>query len=140
MVPYGPRLTSALVALLVPVIATGSFLAYWQGSAHQRAAADTRADGSGTSRQIGTADTTGAVRPELSPAAQAAPHSREVSDLVARYFTAINRLDYDAWLTTVTTAQSQRNRESWRYDYQTTQDVDIYISDIAPGDPVTVRI
>lgn len=145
MIPYGRRLTGLLTLLLALILAGGTGLAYWQGGAQARAAGPVpgtpdEQDGvipHGTSPTMGPS---GAVVPELSPSAGAAPHSREVSDLVARYFTAINRLDYDAWLTTVTTAQSQRDRDSWEHDYSTTTDYDVYISDIAEGDPITVRM
>lgn len=76
----------------------------------------------------------------LSPSAEASPHAREITDLLSRYFTSINRHDYDAWLTTVSTAQAKRDRDSWTTDYSTTYDHDIYVSDITDGDPMTVRM
>lgn len=88
-----------------------------------------------------TAPTTaGPVAVKLSPSAQATPHARDIADLISRYFTAINRHDYDAWLATVTTAQSQRDRDNWTVDYSTTKDSDVYISDITAGKPLTVRM
>ncbi len=76
----------------------------------------------------------------LSASAEAAPHAQEVRDLISRYFTAINRHDYDAWLSTVSTSQAKRSRDNWVNDYQTTHDSNVYISDIYPGDPLTVRM
>ncbi len=76
----------------------------------------------------------------LSASAEDSANAQQVRDLLQRYFTAINNHDYDAWLATVTTAQSQRSRESWMADYRTTRDSDVYVSDINDGDPLTVRM
>lgn len=66
----------------------------------------------------------------FSPRAAAWPTAEEIGTLLQRYFASINNLDYDAWLTTVSTSQALRDRSSWMHDYSTTTDVDIYISDI----------
>lgn len=76
----------------------------------------------------------------LSPAAEASPYGQAVHDLLARYFAAINRRDYDAWLTTVSTSQATRNQDEWTDSYRTTRDSDIYVSDIYPGKPLRVRL
>jgi hypothetical protein len=153
MVPYGRRLTSALVVALVIVALTGAGLAYLarpqralagvgqaadlpQGSV-SRTASTTPAPGSSTSASDKPPRS---VVVSLSPSAENAPQARDVADLIQRYFSAINRHDYDSWLTTVTTAQARRDRDTWTDDYSTTHDSDIYVSDITPGDPLTVRM
>lgn len=163
--PYGRRLTIALVVALLVITATGAGLAYLvgrdiaiggvamvDGTAPGGSAsttvtpstdhgAATTAPGSTTSGAAsGTVAPTGPVTVTLSPSAEAAPQARDIADLIMRYFNSINRHDYDAWLTTVTTAQARRDRDSWTTDYSTTQDSDIYISDINQGDPLTVRM
>lgn len=168
MVPYGPpygrRLTLALVVVLVVIALSGAGLAYLvghdQGVAGHGTAAGTPSAGTAsttvTSQTTGGATTAttsidagavpgtdaadGPVDVTLSPSAEGAPQARDVTDLIARYFGAINRHDYDAWLTTVTTAQARRDRDSWTNDYSTTHDSDVYISDITQGDPLTVRM
>ncbi|MBN9609480.1 MAG: hypothetical protein J0I11_09195 [Actinobacteria bacterium] len=96
-----------------------------------------------TDRTTGTADPSaskGPVAVGLSPRAESTPQARDVTDLISRYFTAINGHDYDAWLSTVTTAQAKRDRDDWTRDYSTTRDSDVYISDITAGNPLTVRM
>ncbi len=85
-------------------------------------------------------DSKGPVSVGLSPRAEGTPHARDIADLISRYFTAINGHDYDAWLSTVTTAQAKRDRDDWTRDYSTTRDSDVYISDITAGNPLTVRM
>ncbi len=158
--PYGRRLTLALVALLVVIAVTGAALAYLVGRDHgieglakaggtlpSRVASitvttPTTADATSATATggAGTGAVGGPVNVTLSPSAEAAPQARDVTDLIVRYFSAINRHDYDAWLTTVTTAQARRDRDSWTTDYSTTHDSDIYISDITQGAPLTVRM
>lgn len=87
-----------------------------------------------------TSDAAAPVSVGLSPSAETSPVAQDVADLISRYFTAINRHDYDAWLTTVSTAQAKRDRDDWTTDYSTTRDSDIYISDITAGKPLTVRM
>jgi hypothetical protein len=82
----------------------------------------------------------GSVQVPLSPSAEGSPHAAEISGLIRRYFTAINRHDYDAWLATVSTAQAKQTYEKWIAGYKTTRDSDIYVSDINEGDPITVRM
>ncbi|MEO7126650.1 MAG: hypothetical protein ABI382_07230 [Nakamurella sp.] len=158
MAPYGRRLTLALIVALVVVVLSGGGLAYLAGhhrgvagkgiaAAHTEppdaAVADT-VDGQPTDVAATTGtdalSPVGPVNVALSPSAENAPDARDVADLVARYFSAINRRDYDAWLTTVTTAQALRDRDSWNIDYSTTRDSDVYISDIMPGHPLTLRM
>jgi hypothetical protein len=76
----------------------------------------------------------------MSPRALTSARAQEVGDLLQRYFGAINRHDYDAWLTTVSRSQATRGRDDWVNDYQTTKDTDIYVSDIQDGNPLTVRM
>jgi hypothetical protein len=155
--PYGRRLTLALTVAVVVIAVTGAGIAYAVG--HGRGieghgvAAGTPTSGSasttvtspvpgGVAGTPSTApiDADGPVSVTLSPSAEGAPQARDVADLIARYFGAINRHDYDAWLATVTTGQARRDRDSWTVDYSTTHDSDIYISDINQGDPLTVRM
>jgi hypothetical protein len=83
----------------------------------------------------------GALPPiKMSPRALSSPRAQEVADLLQRYFGAINRHDYDAWLTTVSRSQATRDPEIWAKDYQTTRDTDIYVSDIQAGNPLLVRM
>lgn len=162
--PYGRRLTLALVATLVVIASTGAALAYLvgrdrgidglaraggtlpPGAASITVTTPTTADATsatatgGAGAAPGTETAGGPVDVTLSPSAEAAPQARDVTDLIVRYFSAINRHDYDAWLTTVTTAQARRDRDSWTTDYSTTHDSDIYISDITLGAPLTVRM
>jgi hypothetical protein len=163
--PYGRRLTIALVVALVVIVAAGAGLAYLvgrdrgieglakaggtppAGSASTTVTTPTAADATSATTAVepagstsGSEDADGPVDVTLSPSAEAAPQARDVTDLIVRYFNAINRHDYDAWLTTVTTAQARRDRDSWTTDYSTTRDSDIYISDITQGDPLTVRM
>lgn len=164
--PYGRRLTLALVVALVVIAATGAGLAHLVGRDRgvqglatvdgtpapgatstavtpptSDGAANTAAESSAPSGSQSPAGAVGGpVDVTLSPSAEAAPQARDVTDLIVRYFSAINRHDYDAWLTTVTTAQARRDRDSWTTDYSTTHDSDIYISDITQGDPLTVRM
>lgn len=157
MVPYGRRLTSALVVALVVVALTGVGLAYLVRAPRALAGTGTMATGTPLDHALASSTSAGAsahagastsaTRPEsgpvtisLSPSAENAPHARDIADLIQRYFGAINRHDYDSWLTTVTTAQARRDRDSWTDDYSTTHDTDIYVSDITPGDPMTVRM
>jgi hypothetical protein len=76
----------------------------------------------------------------MSPRALTSARAQEVGDLLQRYFGAINRHDYDAWLTTVSRSQATRGRDDWVNDYRTTKDTDIYVSDIQDGNPLTVRM
>lgn len=76
----------------------------------------------------------------VSARAAASPHAQEIVGLLQRYFTAINRHDYDAWLATVSTSQAKQTYEKWSKGYETTRDSDIYVSDINPGKPLTVRM
>lgn len=162
MIPYGRRLTLALVVALVVIVLSGSGLAYLIGRGHLARADQTAAGaanpavtvsapphttaGSSAAGSSGPAassegrDASGPVTVELSPSAENAPHARDVADLIARFFGSINRHDYDSWLTTVTTSQARRDRDSWTVDYSTTRDSDIYVSDITPGKPMTVRM
>lgn len=125
------------------------------GGASGVATTDTPSAGTGGSDGVGSSgggaaagsstgsDAPGADEPvavDLSPSAETSPNAQDVADLVSRYFTAINRHDYDAWLTTVSTAQAKRDRDDWTKDYSTTSDSDIYISDITAGKPMTVRM
>jgi recombinational DNA repair protein RecR len=80
------------------------------------------------------------VQVTLSPSAEASPHAAEITGLIRRYFTAINRHDYEAWLATVSTAQAKQTELKWIKGYQSTHDSNIYISDINEGDPITVRM
>jgi hypothetical protein len=77
---------------------------------------------------------------EMSPRALSSPRAQEVADLLQRYFDAINRHDYDAWLTTVSRSQATRDPDDWARDYKTTRDTDIYVSDIQDGNPLLVRM
>lgn len=158
MASYGRRLTLAFVVALVVIALSGAGLAYLAG--HDRgvvgkgipavvpASAGASASESGNSLPADAAATTGSetmsplgpVTIAMSPSAENVPHARDIADLIARYFSAINQHDYDSWLTTVTTAQALRDRDSWTIDYSTTRDSDVYISDITPGDPLTVRM
>jgi hypothetical protein len=155
-------LTIALVVALVVITAIGTGLAYVVGrdaAIEGVATVDGTAPGGSASTTVipstdqgaattapgaatpGSASgTAGPVTVTLSPSAEAAPQARDITDLIVRYFNSINRHDYDAWLTTVTTAQARRDRDSWTTDYSTTQDSDIYISDINQGEPLTVRM
>ena len=99
-----------------------------------------KASASGSSGATGTAEANEPVAVTLSPSAETSPHAQDVADLISRYFTSINRRDYDAWLTTVSTAQAKRDREDWTTNYSTTHDSAVYISDITVGTPVTVRM
>jgi hypothetical protein len=76
----------------------------------------------------------------MSPRVLTSARAQEVGDLLQRYFGAINRHDYDAWLTTVSRSQATRGRDDWVNDYRTTKDTDIYVSDIQDGNPLTVRM
>lgn len=76
----------------------------------------------------------------LSQEAAASPLAGEISDLLMRYFTAINRHDYDAWLTTVSTSQATRDRDDWDVGYSTTYDSDIQLAAIKPGKPAVVML
>lgn len=160
MIAYGRRLTVALSALLVIAAATGAGVAYSIGHgsiAGTGVAADGAGDPAGSSTSLpdksgATASTRDGVSSStatsagdrvavaLSPSAENSLYAAEVVDLIERYFTAINRGDYDAWLATVSTGQSKRDRDSWTTDYSTTRDSDVYVSDITPGDPLTVRM
>lgn len=165
MVPYGRRLTLALIALLVVISVSGAGFAYLIGSdtivtGHGMIAGETGSTPTSQSRATETrpAAARNSVIPDDKPAASAqppiggpivvalapsaanTPHARSVADLISRYFTAINNHDYDAWLATVTTAQAKRDRDSWTRDYSTTRDSEVYISDLTPGDPMTVRM
>lgn len=83
----------------------------------------------------------GPVAVTLSASAEASPDAQPVEDLLTRYYTAINRHDYDAWLTTVSTSQAKRNRDDWTEGYSTTRDSDVYVSDIyTKGSNLLVRI
>jgi hypothetical protein len=76
----------------------------------------------------------------LSPQAQASPYGQAVADLLSRYFTAINRHDYDAWLTTVSTSQAKRDPGNWTDQYSTTHDSDIQLVQVLPGKPLLVQL
>lgn len=76
----------------------------------------------------------------MSPRALSSVRSQEVADLLQRFFGAINRHDYDAWLTTVSRSQATRDRDEWSKSYSTTRDTDIYVSDIRDGNPLIVRM
>ncbi len=164
------RLTLTLAGVLVALLVIGAGAAFAVGRAQRLGAAggsppssnaggtaspsDTAPGGSGTDGNSPGSTTTrlvpspgrsatpsgDPVRVTLSPRAAASPNAREVADLLERYFTAINRNDYDAWLSTVSTAQAKRDRDDWTKDYSTTHDSDVYISDIIPGKPLTVRM
>lgn len=157
MAHYGRRLTLTLVAALIVITLSGGGLAYLVG--HQRAVpgtgvaadhqprtttqspAEPTAGAQPAGETVSSADSdSGPVQVALSPSAENAAQARDVADVIARYFGAINRHDYDAWLSTVTTGQARRDRDSWTIDYSTTHDSDVYISDITPGDPLTVRM
>jgi hypothetical protein len=151
--PYGRSLTLALTIAVVVIALTGAGLAYAVGNNRgiqgHGVAGGTPTPGRASTRvttQSGTATATsapganGPVAVTLSPSAEGAPQAREVADLIARYFGAINRHDYDAWLATVTTGQARRDRDNWTTDYSTTRDSNIYISDINQGVPLTVRM
>lgn len=156
MAPYGRRLTLVLVAVLIATGLSGAALAYLighrsvagnatvaGGSEHPGAEATPPPSAGGPSHSSAAAAPESAVGPvsvNLSPSAENAPQARDVADLIARYFGAINRNDYDAWLATVTTEQARRDRDTWTLDYSTTHDSDVYVSDITPGDPLTVRM
>lgn len=153
----GRPLTLALVAALIALLVLGASAAYAIGHsgglAGQPLGADqpsgappspseTTTTDSVTSGEVtqSSADPQAPLVVTLSPSAEASPNAVEITDLLSRYFTSINRHDYDAWLTTVSTAQAKRDRDSWTTDYSTTYDSDIYVSDITAGDPMTVRI
>lgn len=153
MSEYGSRVTAVLAAVLVLILAGGAATAYSVGRAQQGAdqSNGTGDTDTGTPDHViaddpdhdttaaPTSDAPTSVVVRMSASAEASPHAAEVRQLIHRYFTAINRGNYDAWLTTVTTAQAQRDRDRWLRDYSTTHDTDIYISDIYQ-DPLTVRM
>lgn len=151
-------LTAALVVIIVILLAGSAGVAVFvgkssaeQGSAVPPTSGDAADGATGAGSVINSpspsaddadnpVDHHAAVTVALSPSAEAVPRAQEIADLLSRYFTAINRHDYDAWLTTVSTAQAKRDRDSWTVDYSTTYDDDIYISDIEKGDPTAVRM
>lgn len=166
MIPYSRYLTVALSVTLVVLVLAGSAAAYSLGQ-HRSApgttgtaiagdeiaspntdSLETNTGAGGPETELGSAtsatstaeDAAGPAFVTLSPSAQKSPYATDIADLISRYFTAINRHDYDAWLTTVTTAQAKRDRDNWTHDYSTTHDSDIYISDITVGEVLTVRM
>lgn len=157
MIAHSRHLTAALVAALAVLLSSGAVAAYavGHGAIAGTGVVDVASGGSttgaattateatsatGAPTDATTAPDGGPVEVTLSPSAENSRYATAVTDLISRYFTAINRGDYDAWLATVSTGQAKRDRDSWTVDYSTTQDSEIYISDITPGDPLTVRM
>lgn len=74
---------------------------------------------------------------EVSSDAWAYSSGQAVSDVLSRYFQAINQKDYAAWTRTVTPAVAAQHPEAaWRKGYATTQDGTIRLSridEVGPG-------
>lgn len=56
------------------------------------------------------------------------PHSRAVRSTLQRYFDAINKGDYDQWLSAVTPDRAEeKTRLRWQHEYRSTKDGDIMV-------------
>ena len=155
------RLTVILVGVLAAVVIVGASAAFTLGRNHDIAGDGTTESGSLPPSSSGpsTGETTSTSAPPplttpgevtsgaagldvtLSAEAQTSPHAEAVQGLLARYFAAINGHDYPAWKAAVTADQSANwSEDAWQRAYASTNDSNVYISDITDGTPMSVRI
>ena len=143
------RLTVTLIGILAAVMVIGAGIAFGIGRAQHVVGEGSTGDGttsresttSGSHADVVTSPAPGGVDVGLSAEAQSSPHAAAVQNLLSRYFAAINSHDFAAWSQTVTPAQSAGvDQQSWEQAYRSTEDSDIYVSDITDEAPMSVRI
>lgn len=124
----GRRLTMVLTIVLIVVLGGGASAAWALGRTRPAAVPAGYAAGP-------TGDETVAV----SAAAAQHPRAEAIRDTLQTYFDAINRRDFQAWLTVVGPDQAANQSEAdWAHAYGTTVDSNLMIAEIG-DDPLRVR-
>ncbi|GAA1239686.1 hypothetical protein GCM10009676_25520 [Prauserella halophila] len=85
----------------------------------------------------------GPARVRLTGDAAAHPNAQDVRAVLQDYFDAINRRDYDLWVTTVVAERAALQREQeWRANYRSTRDgsIRVYRIEAAPDGGLTVLL
>ncbi len=125
----GGRLTTALTVVLLVVLGIGASAAWAVGKTR------------GTPMPAGySAGPTGDDSVQLSGTAQQHPRADDVRQTLQRYFDAINRRDFDAWLASVAPDQSaNQTGDEWRHEYSTTVDSNLVVAAIE-DEPLRARL
>ena len=125
----GRRLTMVLTVVLVVVVGGGASAAWALGKTRTAPMPDGYAAGPSADASV-----------LLSAGAEQHPRAADVQQTLQRYFDAINRRDFQAWLTVVGPDQSVgQTEQDWSHAYSTTVDSNLVIADIA-DDPLRVRL
>jgi hypothetical protein len=83
----------------------------------------------------------GSTAVSLAADAADSPSAAQVQDLLTRHFSAINDLDYAAWVATVTPARAKdQTQDAWLQGYRSSRDSNVTITAIDPVDPQTVTV
>ncbi|MCR3719186.1 MULTISPECIES: hypothetical protein [Prauserella salsuginis group] len=135
-----------LVPVLVAVVALtvgGGLVArevYQSPSRTSRPAAPAT---SAAPNSVEPADQPGPTRVQLTSDAAAHPDAKVVRGVLQNYFDAINRRDYDLWVTTVVAERAAlQSEQEWRENYRSTQDgsIRVYRIEAAPDDGLTALL
>ena len=125
----GRRLTMVLTVVLLVVVGGGASVAWAVGKTRTASMPDGYTPGPSADESV-----------LLSASAGRHPRADEVQQTLQRYFDAINRRDFQAWLTVVGPDQSvSQTAQDWSHGYSTTVDSNLVIADIA-DDPLRVRL
>ena len=125
----GRRLTMVLTIVLIVVVGGGASAAWALGKTRPASMPDGYAAGPSEDESV-----------LVSSAAGLHPRSGDVQQTLQTYFDAINRRDFQAWLTVVGPDQSvHQTSQDWSHAYSTTVDSNLVIADIA-DDPLRVRL
>lgn len=125
----GRRLTMVLTIVLLVVVGGGASAAWALGKTRPATTPVGYAAGPTADESV-----------QLSDAAGRHPRAEDVRRTLQRYFDAINRRDFDAWLKVVGPDQAVIQTEpDWSHAYSTTVDSNLVIADIA-DDPLRVRL
>ena len=125
----GRRLTMVLTIVLLVVLGGGASAAWALGRTR------------GTPMPAGySAGPTVDETVQLSGTAHEHPRAADVQLTLQRYFDAINRRDFDAWLTSVAADQSvNQTADEWSHEYSTTVDSNLVVATIQ-DDPLRARL
>lgn len=89
------------------------------------------------------AEQPGPTRVRLTNDAAAHPDAQAVRAVLQKYFDAINRRDYDLWVTTVVAERAAlQDEQEWRANYRSTRDgsIRVYRIEAAPDDGLSVLL
>lgn len=124
----GRRLTVVLTIVLIVVVGGGASAAWALGRTRPAVVPAGYAAGP-----------TGDESVDLSAAAAQHPRAAEIRATLQTYFDAINRRDFQAWLTVVGPDQAANQSEpDWAHAYSTTVDSNLMVAEI-DDDPLRVR-